>query len=85
MEGVKGAGAITDLDGNFSLDASENAKIIISYIGYTTKEVAVRGQKQIHVSLVENVKQINDVVVMAYGTQTKRDITGSIGTIDLTI
>ena len=82
VEGVKGAGAITDLDGHFSLDASENAKIIISYIGYTTKEVAVRGQKQIHVSLVENVKQINDVVVMAYGTQTKRDVTGSIGTID---
>lgn len=82
VEGVKGAGAITDLDGHFSLDASENAKIIISYIGYTTKEVAIRGQKQIHVSLVENVKQINDVVVMAYGTQTKRDVTGSIGTID---
>ena len=82
VAGKKGVGGITDLDGNFSVEASSNDKLIISYIGYNTKEVTLKGNGNVSVSLSENVKQINDVVVMAYGTQTKHDITGSIGTID---
>ncbi len=82
VAGQDGTGAITDLDGNFNLEAPANAKIVVSYIGYNPKEVVVKGQGQIHVSLTENVKQLDAVVVTAYGTQTKRDITGSIGTIN---
>ncbi len=82
VAGQSGAGAITDLDGNFSIDVPEKAKIVVSYVGYNSKEVTVQGQRPMHVTLAENVKQLDAVVVTAYGTQTKRDITGSIGTIN---
>lgn len=74
-------GVITDLDGKFSLSVSENAVLQISYIGYTTKETTVGAQSTFTITLVEDSKTLDEVVVVGYGTMRKRDLTGSVSSI----
>ena len=71
-------GAITDLNGNFSVKASSNATLTISYVGYLTQHVKVAGKTNITVVLKEDAQMLNDVVVIGYGTMKKSDITGSV-------
>ncbi|GAA3575993.1 TonB-dependent receptor [Snuella lapsa] len=81
---VKGTtnGTQTDFDGNFSLNiTTENAILVISYIGYTTKEIPVNNQTSITVSLEENTAELDEVVVVGYGTQKKVNLTGSVVTV----
>lgn len=75
------SGTITDMDGNFSL---KNAKgtLVISYIGHVTKEVPLSGQKVYNVTMSENSKALNEVVVVGYGTQKKATLTGSVSMIE---
>lgn len=75
-------GTTTDADGNFSLNVqNENAVLVFSFIGYTTQEVAVNGRSVIGVALVPDVQNLDEVVVVGYGTQKKRDLTGAVGSI----
>ena len=74
-------GTVTDNNGNYSLNVAPNAVLIVSYIGYTTQEVKVNNQNVINISLVASEKQLDQVVVVGYGTQRKQDVTGSIATI----
>lgn len=76
VKGAKG-GTITDLDGHFSLDASRGATLEISYIGYKSQEVKATASN-LQITLVEDSKQLNDVVVVGYGTMRKKDLTGSV-------
>lgn len=80
---VKGTtnGTITDMDGNFAMDADAKSVLNISYIGYLTKEMPVGNQKTIRVVLVEDTKALDEVVVIGYGTQKKADLTGSVANI----
>lgn len=76
-------GITTDFDGKFSITVqSENAILVISYIGFDTQEVALKGQTSIKVVLKETASGLNEVVVVGYGTQKKHDITGSISSIN---
>jgi TonB-linked SusC/RagA family outer membrane protein len=77
---VKGArtGTSTDATGNFAITVPDNAVLVFSSVGYETKEVAVAGQATINVQLTESVKIQEQVVVIGYGTASKRDLTGSI-------
>lgn len=68
----------TDIDGNYTIAASETDVLLFSYIGYATKEVAVSNQKTINVSLKEDVSNLNEVVVVGYGTQRKEQITSAV-------
>lgn len=71
-------GAITDIDGNFSLSVpNDNAVLVVSYVGYTTQEIPVGTQSVINVTLAEGAT-LSEVVVIGYGTQKKKDLTGSI-------
>ena len=70
-------GTITDFDGNFSVKASSNATLVISYVGYTTQQVKVGGKSNITVTLVEDNTTLNDVVVIGYGVQKKKLVTGA--------
>ena len=70
-------GAITDLDGNFTVKASSDATLTISYVGYVTQNVKVGGKTNITVTLAEDNTTLNDVVVIGYGTQKKKLITGA--------
>ena len=76
------AGAITDFDGNFSVNAASNATLNISYVGYVTQQVNVSGRSNINVTLVEDTNTLDDVVVVGYGTMKKSDISGSVATIN---
>ena len=76
-------GTQSDFDGNFSLELSdENAILTISYIGFGTKEVPVNGQSTISVVLEESAAGLDEVVVVGYGTQTKKDLTGSVSVVE---
>ncbi len=81
-KGNKGNGAVTDLDGKFSLRVPSKATLIVSYVGYTSKEVAVDGRQQLQVTLAENAEMLNDVVVIGYGTVKKADLAGSVSVMD---
>lgn len=71
-------GTITDLDGKFVLEIASSSLLEFSYIGYTTLTQAVGNQNVVNVSLKEDTQKLDEVVVVGYGTQTKREITGSI-------
>ena len=81
---VKGTttGTMTDIDGAYQLNAGSNATLVFSCIGYTSQEVAVNGKGTINVVLTEDSTLLEETVVVAYGTAKKKDLTGSIGTVD---
>jgi TonB-linked SusC/RagA family outer membrane protein len=82
---VKGGGAstITDADGKYRIVVPRpNSVLIFSYIGYQTKELGVNNHMLVNTSLELATKSLTDVVVIGYGTQAKRDVTGSIATMD---
>lgn len=77
-----GAGAISDVDGNFFLEMPEGKNIIqVSMMGYKTQVVNVKGKVQIEVTLHEDQKALDEVVVVGYGTMKKRDLTGAVSQI----
>jgi TonB-linked SusC/RagA family outer membrane protein len=80
---VKGGavGAISDLDGMFSIEVPDNATLEISYIGFSPMDVAVNGRRAINITLQEDNKVLNEVVVIGYGTQRKGDVTSSVGSV----
>lgn len=72
-------GAVTDLDGNYSISVSnENAVLRFSFVGYLTEEVEVDNRTNIDITLIEDIQALDEVVVVGYGTQQRRDITGSV-------
>ena len=74
-------GAITDLNGKFRLTAPTNSTLVISYIGYKTVAVNLAGRKDIAVTLREDLKAIDEIVVVGYGTQKKSSLTASVATV----
>ena len=75
-------GAITDFNGNFSVQAASNATLNVSYVGYVAQSIKVNGRNNITVVLKEDAQVLNDVVVIGYGTMKKSDISGSVATIN---
>lgn len=72
-------GTITDFDGNFSIQAQSQATLVISYLGYTTQEIPLKGQTTVKVTLREDTQALEEVVVVGYGTQKKVNLTGAVG------
>lgn len=81
---IKGTsqGTITDIDGNFQLEVDENSVLHISYIGYSDQELTVGKSTKINVTLKEDTKTLDEVVVVGYGTQKKVNLTGVVETVD---
>lgn len=77
---VKGTttGTVTDLDGNFQINASAGNTLVISYIGYKPQEVAVGNQKNINIVLKDDAELLSEIVVIGYGAVKKNDATGSV-------
>ncbi|WP_276893641.1 TonB-dependent receptor [Hallella bergensis] len=76
-------GSVTDLDGNFQLEVPSNATLVVSYVGFTDREIAVRGRaiiEQIQLTADDNI--LEQVVVVGYGTQKKADLTGSVSVVN---
>lgn len=81
---VKGGaqGVITDLDGRFSITVpSKNATLTVSYIGYKSEEVKLKGKTNLTVRLLEDVQTLQEVTVVAYGVQKKATLTGAISSV----
>ncbi len=75
-------GTSTVADGTFALTPPQNSgTLVFSFVGYTTKEVPFNGPDNINVTLAEGAKALQDVVVVGYGTQRKRDVTGAVSSI----
>jgi TonB-linked SusC/RagA family outer membrane protein len=75
-------GITTDVDGNYSLSAKPSGVLKISYIGYITQEIAIGNRTSINVQLAEETQDIEEVVVVGYGTQKKADLTSAISTLN---
>lgn len=76
-------GCITDIDGNFTLEVPENAKLTVSYIGFQTQEIAIDGKSLVNVVLKEDTEMLEEVVVVGYGTQKKVDLTGAVASVKM--
>src|SRR6476620_2179449 len=77
-------GATTDADGVYAMNISSDERdgiLVFSFIGYTPQEVPINNQSTINVTLVPDIQQLTEVVVVGYGTQEKRDVTSSISTV----
>ncbi len=78
VKGQETLGTVTDVDGTYSLQVDENATLIFSFTGYESQEVAVGGRGVIDVVMQESALQLEQVVVVGYGTLTKKQVTGAI-------
>lgn len=77
---VKGTsrGASTDFDGKFTLEVNQGETIVVSYVGYKTQEITFDGQSSLDIALEEDAAQLDEVVLIGYGSTTKKDATGSV-------
>ncbi|MEA5458594.1 TonB-dependent receptor [Arcicella sp. LKC2W] len=80
---IKGSssGIATDANGKFSINAPANATLIFSFVGYENMEMAVNGRASLNVTLIENVQELDQVIVVGYGTQRKVDVTGATASV----
>ena len=83
VKGVSSLGTVTDLDGNFTINnAPLNGTLLVSYVGYTAQEVSYNNGRAGSITLIEDTKALQEVVVVGYGVQKKSDITGSVTSIN---
>ena len=77
---VKGTsrGASTDFDGKFTLEVNQGETVVVSYVGYKTQEITFSGQSSLDIALEEDAAQLDEVVLIGYGSTTKKDATGSV-------
>ena len=78
VDGSSNVGVITDVDGNFELSCAPGATLLVSYIGYTDQQVRVQGRHNIRITMREDQQSLDEVVVIGYGTTTRRSVTGAV-------
>lgn len=81
LKGNTAIGTITDVDGNFTLDVPADAVLHVSYVGYNPQVIKIGEESSFHIVLQENNKMLDEVVVVGYGVQRKRDVTTSISSL----
>lgn len=81
-KGNAGNGTITDIDGNFTIQVPSDATLVFSYVGMRTLEVAVKGKRQMDVTMEDDTQSLEEVVVIGYGSIKKKDLTGSVATVN---
>ncbi len=77
---VKGTstGSVTDFDGNFAINVTDDAVLVFSFVGFQSQEISVGTQSIINIQLGQDITQLGEIVVVGYGVQSKREVTGSI-------
>ena len=81
---IKGTskGAVTDLNGKFSIPAAKSSDVlVVSYVGFVSQEISLKGKSSVKVTLREDAQTLNDVVVIGYGTVKRRDLTGAVASV----
>ncbi len=74
-------GTVTDIDGKFTLNVSDNATLVISYLGYQQKSIIINEQTFLEIGLMEDTQLLGEIVVVGYGIQKKENLTGSVAVI----
>ena len=74
-------GTVTDVDGNYSISVPANATLVFSSVGFTTEEIVVNNQSTINLEMKPNVQQLEELVVIGFGTQDRKDVTGAISSV----
>lgn len=82
--GIKGAkaGTTSDFDGNFSINAPAGSTLVFSFIGYQNREIAAAGRSQLNIVMKPDTKSLDEVVIVAYGTQKQKNVTGAVQTLN---
>ena len=75
-------GTITDMDGNFNLDVSPNAVLVVTFIGYTEQQIPVGNQTSFTINLKEDSQALDEVVVVGYGVQKKVNLSGAVASVN---
>lgn len=78
VKGKSGIGTITDINGNFSIQCDANDALVFSYIGYATLEFPVNGNSSLSISMKEDTKVLDEVIVVGYGTTTRKSAVGAV-------
>lgn len=81
--GNNAVGTITDQQGNFELDVMTGSEIVVSYIGFRPQTISSKGKGNLNITLAEDKNNLNEVVVVGYGTMKKRDLTGSVSSVKM--
>lgn len=81
VKGSTSVGTVTDVDGRFSLEVADTDVLQISYIGYMTREITVKDKKNLDITIMEDMKNLDEVIVVGYGTQKKVNLTGAVNVI----
>ena len=82
VDGQTGSGTVTDFDGNYLIKVPGNGHLKFSYVGYQEQVVAVNGKTTVNVVMREDAEQLQEVVVVGYGTQKKESMTGAVTVVD---
>ncbi|PWJ59580.1 TonB-linked SusC/RagA family outer membrane protein [Dyadobacter jejuensis] len=81
LKGISG-GTVTDVKGQFSIQsANKNPILVVSYVGYLSQEYTYSGQREVVIALKEDLKELEQVVVVGYGTSTKKELTGAVASV----
>ena len=75
-------GVVTDYDGNFSINVQSGATLVVSYVGYVSQEIKVGNQSNLNIMLEDEGRNLNEVVVIGYGTQRREAVTGSVANVN---
>lgn len=76
-----GTGTVSDFDGNFILNTSKNSTLVISYVGYKDQQIIVKNDKPLRITMIPDTQALEEVVVIAYGSQKKVTVTGSVSNV----
>ena len=76
-------GTTTDFDGNYSIDYGGKKTLVVSYVGYRTQEIKLDGQVVVNIKLIADADQLDEVVVIGYGEVKRKDLTGSVGSLNV--
>lgn len=82
MENGTTNGVMSDFDGNYSIDVPKNAILEVSYVGFAKQQIEVDGRSEIDIAMKTETSSLDEVVVVGYGTQSRREVTSSISSID---
>lgn len=82
VKGMESTGTISNLDGTFSISGVTSGMLIVSYVGYETREVKFTSGQELTVALKEDQQALSEVVVVGYGTQKKANLTGSVASVN---
>ncbi|WP_194777908.1 SusC/RagA family TonB-linked outer membrane protein [Pararhodonellum marinum] len=81
VKNTPGKGTITDMDGNFSLETEGNVTLVFSFVGYIAQEIAVGNRNVLNIDLSPDQSQLDEVIVIGYGSVKKSDLTGSVSSV----